>query len=150
MSCRAALDVRIMRIMRIMRLCDWCADCNNHPSGKSSPEPYQTAASKPPGYTGAHQLVRQVRQVRLVRHKRHANATRIPPLPSSKPAYLCGTFAPRATPSNGTANPRGIQGRTNLSDWSDWSDWSDTSATPTQHAHRRCHQDTSTAPSAHF
>ena len=35
---------------------------------------------------------------------------------------------------------QGEDGRTNLSDLSDWSDRSDTSATPTQHAHRRCHQ----------
>ena len=44
----------IMGIMRIMRLCDWCADCNNHPSGKSSPEPYQTAVQQTLGvYRGA-------------------------------------------------------------------------------------------------
>ncbi len=51
MSCRAALDVRIMRIMRIMRLCDWCADCNNHPCGTSAPRAKPNCAPRnPPGY----------------------------------------------------------------------------------------------------
>ena len=57
MSCRAALDVRIMRIMRIMRLCDWCADCNNHPCCKSAPSPTTQQYSKPSGYTEAHPLL---------------------------------------------------------------------------------------------
>ena len=77
------------------------------------PEPNQTAASKPSGYhmtcrgvarqgeDGRTHLVRQVRQVRQVRLKRHANATRIPPQPSSKPSTTLRQLCPRAKPHNG-------------------------------------------------
>ena len=69
-----------------------------YPIGNFSPEPNQTAASKPSGYhmtchgvarqgeDGRPYLVRQVGQVRQVRFKRHATETRIPPQPSSKPS----------------------------------------------------------------
>ena len=68
-----------------------------------------------------------------------------PPRPAYRRCYQVAlhtptvTIRPSQTPPR-PANPRGIQGRTNLSDRSDWSDRSDTSATPPQHAHRRCYQ----------
>jgi|GEM_PF-6873723 len=49
------------------------------------------------------------------------------PVAIKKPALPIGTSITRTQTHSGTANPRGIQGRTNLSDRSDRSDWSDRS-----------------------
>ena len=52
--------MRVMRIMRIMRVAVGAPMSNNHPNGKSSPESFHTAASKPTGYTEAcHGVARQ-------------------------------------------------------------------------------------------
>ena len=76
-------------------------------------------------------------------YKSYASVT--PPQPAHRRCHQVARHTPAANlrPSHTKlrqANPRGIQGRTNLSDRSDWSDRSDTSATPPQPAHRRCHQ----------
>ncbi len=132
--------------------------CWFYPCDNFAPEPNQTAASKPSGYTGAHQSL-SYRSYRS--YKSYASAT--PPPPANRrchqasKAYPCGKSARCITPAanlrpshstlrhckpsgytgacHGVAR-QGEDGRTNLSDRSDWSD---TSATPTQHAHRRSH-----------
>ena len=119
--------------------------CWFYPCGTSSPEPFHTAASKPTGYTGAHpsSFYKSYKS-----YKSYASAT---PTQHAYPrCHQVALHTPTANlrPSHTKlrqANPRGIQGRTNLSDLSDWSDRSDTSATPTRPAHRRCHQTLPTA-----
>ena len=130
--------------MRVMRVAVGAPMSNNHPNGKSSPEPYQTAASKPTGYTGAHQLVRLVGLVRQVRHKRHAHATRTPPLPSSCLAYPNGNSSPEPNPTA----PRKPSGYTMAHPYSSQkfpkipkdSQKFPYSATPPQTAYPRSHQ----------
>ena len=93
--------MRVMRIMRIVRVAVGAPMSNNHPNGKSSPESFPTAASKPTGYhMTCHGVARQGEDgrtllIRQVRHKRHAAAPRTPPLPSSCPALPCGNSAPK-------------------------------------------------------
>ena len=95
--------------------------------------------SKPTGYTGAPTCqtsqTGQTSQTLAPRHRNTHTPVAIKKAPHTPAAHL----RPSHTRLR-QANPRGIQGRTNLSDRSDKSDRSDTSATPTQHAYRRCHQ----------
>ena len=73
---------------------------NNHPNGKSSPEPYQTAAQQTLGvYNGAPIPLSKIpKNSQNFPCKRHASAARAPPLPLKTacitPRY---TFRPRAT-----------------------------------------------------
>ena len=115
------------------------------PNGKFSPEPNQTVACKPSGY---HMAPPSSFYKSYKSYKSYASAT-----PTQTAYHRCHQVALHTPTANlrpshtklRQANPRGIQGRTNLSDLSDWSDRSDTSATPTRPAHRRCHQTLPTA-----
>ena len=113
---------------------------NRHtPAVNLHPEPYQTAACKPTGYTMAPQSL-SYRSYRS--YKSYASAT--PPRPANRRCHQTGTprrhICTRPKPDSGTANSRGIPRRPTLSDRSDRSDRSDTSATPPPPANRRCYQ----------
>ena len=145
MSCRAALDVRIMRIMRIMRLCDWCADCNNHPCCKSAPSPTKLRPRKPSGYTVVPPYPSHKSHSS---HRSHASATPTQTAHrrchKTSLAYPNGKFAPSQTTQQ-YSKPSGYTVAHPL--LSDRSDRSDASAAPTQHAYHRCHH---VAPTVYF
>ena len=103
--------MRVMRIMRIMRVAVGAPMSNHHPNGKSSPEPFQTAALQTHGYTEAHPSCQtgqtgQTGQTQAPRH-RNTHTTAAIKLP-------CITLTVNFRPSQTTqrhANPRGITWR---------------------------------------